>query len=368
MPAAVHHLPPARRVSTPKPPAVPPAPKGDYPYCLGQPVSALQSRVAMATELLQLTGRPFDWDSAVADYMVETDKGKPETWSLEDRAARWGWAVSKTTMHRRMERVREDASDRADLYRSKRAARDRAEAQARFGAPAEESSPNPAPGLERERNGGGTERNERGTKPPESGNTGRSAERDETEAERERNGGGTALPHTSRATDHRPHTNIPEQQEPPRARGEPNGWGLGSSGPDTGPLPENVERYRDRIDAALALPDGDRERWAFRVLAARTGHLVQIRADLGALTDDGLTARAVAALVVTEAEAEASSHRARLAFFRSVLDRLSDHARLDALPPSQLPAATQPAHRQTGGRPRRAPVRRGAWSDTDFDA
>ena len=152
-PAAV--VTPLRPVPTPKPqrpPSVPDRP-ASTPFWLATPKAGLEALVAAERELLRLTGRPLSWEAAVADYLVETDRGRSgsdpgeELFGLEDRAARYGWAVSKATMSRRMSRLREDAADRRSTFSAQRNAQRDAKRQAeaqRFGAPFVDALPSGA--------------------------------------------------------------------------------------------------------------------------------------------------------------------------------------------------------------------------------
>lgn len=104
------------------PPIRPRPEPGRYPFCKGVPLDALRQLVELALWKRGATGEPFTWEMAVVDYMVETDNGRAEVHTLEERAERWGWDVSKQAMSKRLQLVREDAADWAGLYAEKRAA------------------------------------------------------------------------------------------------------------------------------------------------------------------------------------------------------------------------------------------------------
>lgn len=310
----------------PKPPTVPPSPApGREPFCLGQPVSALRSRVEMAQELLRLTGRPFDWDSAVADYMVETDGGREEIWSLTDRAARWGWSLSREGIRKRMARIREDAGDRADLYRSRRAnhaakTRSRPETSVPHKDAAVETT-NPPPVDDRLTVG--------------------CAAGDKTGAESQKNGDPvddeltrvdsrlTDAPHIPRASDHRPQTS--EEDDAADAGGRASRPGPGT----VEDLPDSTRAYAEQITERLGVSADERRRWALTVIQPRGVLELQLATEaLGERAARAGPLALAAALVVVENEGVARRSASRLNHLDTILASIESHARTRQHPPA----------------------------------
>lgn len=98
-------------------------------------------------------------------------------------------------------------------------------------------------------------------------------------------------------------------------------------------LPEGARRYRAQIEERATLAADDRERWAFRVLAVKTGHLVKTRQALAVADDRHGPLAVTAALVVTENEAESDFFTGRSNYLKSILEGISDHVRTSALAP-----------------------------------
>lgn len=111
-----------RKVHPRCPPVPPPPEPGQYPWCRGIPDPVLREVAARLVEDARQHSEPLPWSFAVLDYLSELAQHGQELLSLDQRARRWGWELSKAAMSRRMTRLREDARDWSERYRTKWAA------------------------------------------------------------------------------------------------------------------------------------------------------------------------------------------------------------------------------------------------------
>lgn len=99
-------------------------------------------------------------------------------------------------------------------------------------------------------------------------------------------------------------------------------------------LPPGVRRYADQIHAAFALDTDARRQFAYRALKAGLMPAPELTHQLDAAAASHGDLALVAALVVTDNDAEARYPKQRTAFFESVLSDIAGHRRRAALPPS----------------------------------